>query len=123
MSDPQNFYLYVDREGKMPVLRKRPTVICARPSRVCTHPYFVRYVGNAPVEVNPYPGQVQVWDYAASCAESLCIVKDEDEPDEKRLFVGTYDMCASWVRRAQTYTVGMGGLCIKNLKTGRLMSY
>lgn len=113
MSD--NFIIYVDREGKMPVLRRRATVIAS-------HPHFVRYVNNVPMEVKPYPGQDQVWDYATSSYESLCIVKLEDADDSQPAYVGTYAMCSAFLRRAKRYS-DISEYCIKNLYTGRLMSF
>lgn len=113
MSD--NFIIYVDREGKMPVLRRRATVIRS-------HPYFVRYVNDSPVEVKLYPGQTEVWDYVTSSYESLCIVKLEDADDSQPAYVGTYNRCVEFLRRAKRYS-DISEYCIKNLYTGRLMSF
>ena len=59
-----NFYLYVDRDGKMPSLsyRKQDTP---------HHPYYVRYVNNKPVAYHG-PADIlcgdvtksRVWDYS-----------------------------------------------------------
>lgn len=38
-----NFMIYVDREGKMPQLRRKKWV------KAISHPYYVRYVNNHPV--------------------------------------------------------------------------
>lgn len=114
MSD--NFYVYVDREGKMPQLRQRATVIQ-------THPYFVRYVQNVPAQVLPYPGQTQVWNYASCSYDSLCIVKSEDDGDELPMFTGTYEMCTRWLALVTKHGKLEDDICIKNLFTGRLMSF
>lgn len=114
MSD--NFYLYVDNEGKMPQLRQRATLIR-------THRFFVRYVQNVPVEVFPYPGQTQVWNYASCSYDSLCIIKAEDADDADRIYIGTYDMCVGFLRRSCRYGTPDPVTCIKNLHTGRLMSF
>lgn len=55
MKTRNNFYIYVDREGKMPALRR---------SRQCikSHPYWIRYVDNKPVEA-VWPEE-KVWDYS-----------------------------------------------------------
>lgn len=55
-----NFYIFVDKGGKMPVLRH------SRTAPAPSHPYFVRYSNNRPIAVNPYPGQTEVWDYSAT---------------------------------------------------------
>jgi hypothetical protein len=58
-----NFWIYVDREGKMPQLRR------ARWESK-THPYYVRYVNNRPVgrhgPVNLLRSDItgtKIWDY------------------------------------------------------------
>lgn len=52
----KTFWIYVDREGKLPQLRHKPWS-CA------SHPYWVRYVNDSPVDSHPYPGQTKCWDY------------------------------------------------------------
>lgn len=59
-----NFYIYLDREGKMPQLRYH--------KRKCdSHPFYIRYVGDKPVS---YHGPLEIlamggpkgkiWDYS-----------------------------------------------------------
>lgn len=45
-----NFYIYVDREGKMPVLFYEPV-------EIKSHPYYVKYINNRPVA---YKGPLEV---------------------------------------------------------------
>ena len=52
-----NFYVYRDKEGKMPQLMLKPW-----DSK--SHPYYTRYVNDKPVKTVPYPGQNAVWDYS-----------------------------------------------------------
>lgn len=57
-----NFVIYVDSEGKMPILRHigEPLVGPVRLS----HKYWVEYRNNVPVSAKPYPRQTGVWDYS-----------------------------------------------------------
>jgi hypothetical protein len=56
----KNFYIYVDREGKMPILAYKPM-------NINSHPYYTNYVNNRPVliqgpiHVLAYNGKI--WDY------------------------------------------------------------
>ena len=61
MANRDNFYRYVDREGKMPCLKYRPM-------RSKSHPFYVQYRNNKPVA---YHGPLDVvgtngkiWDYS-----------------------------------------------------------
>ena len=58
-----NFYRYIDRDGKMPCLSRKPM-------DSATHPFYVRYVNDKPVS---YRGPLEVvgtngklWDYSIS---------------------------------------------------------
>ncbi len=56
-----NFYIYVDKGGKMPQLRRRPT-------EIKTHPYYIKYGGDKPIAIHG-PRELlttdgKVYDYA-----------------------------------------------------------
>jgi len=56
-----NFVIYVDSEGKMPVLSQIGVPL--HPDRRKSHKYWTEYRDNFPVKCNPHPGQTTVWDY------------------------------------------------------------
>lgn len=56
-----NFYIYTDSEGHMPVLTR--TKAPHKGVFITSHKYYTHYIDNAPVEVRPYPLQVTVWNY------------------------------------------------------------
>ena len=66
MTDISSFYIYVDSEGKMPVLSRQKRDIHGRPN-------YTRYVNNKPVAYHGPAEAVcgdttktRVWDYSAS---------------------------------------------------------
>lgn len=52
-----NFYIYRDKDGKMPQLTRKPWASKS-------HPYYTKYLNDRPVKTVPYPGQNAVWDYS-----------------------------------------------------------
>lgn len=73
----KNYFIYVDREGKMPVLStKKRTYV--------NHPFYVRYVNNRPVAYHG-PAEVhardvtksKVWDYKQSCYVPIAGITQE----------------------------------------------
>lgn len=61
-----NFYIYVDRDGKMPQLRNKKW-------KAKSHPYYVRYANNNPVAyhgpldvvaTHVTTGGLKFWDYS-----------------------------------------------------------
>jgi len=72
-----NYYIYVDREGKMPFLsgNKRKSV---------SHPYYIRYVNDTPVAYHG-PTEVhaqdvtksKVWDYRQACYVPIANIPQE----------------------------------------------
>jgi len=61
-----NFYIYYDRDGKMPVLTRHK-------KNIPNHPYWIEYQGNRPIDYyGPKPVMVQdtsgtkIWDYSVN---------------------------------------------------------
>lgn len=53
-----NFVIYVDKEGKMPILKPIGVPVVTK-----SHKYWTEYQDSKPVGCKPYPGQTEVWDY------------------------------------------------------------
>lgn len=68
-----DFYLYVDRSGKMPTLSHKP-------KNMLSHPYFVRYVNNKPIAFcgpkNILFTNNKVWDYSKDEYIPINFLKD-----------------------------------------------
>ena len=72
-----NYLIYVDREGKMPILS-------ATKRNYISHPYYVRYVKDSPVAYHG-PAEVharditrsKVWDYCKSCFVPIASIPQE----------------------------------------------
>lgn len=59
---PDNFVIYVDSGGKMPILRRIGVPLGGPIYK--SHRYWVEYRNNVPVSAKPYPGQLACWDYS-----------------------------------------------------------
>ena len=61
-----NYYIYVDKQGKMPILSKGS-------KEIKSHPYYTRYHNNSPIAYHG-PSEIlandisntKIWDYAKS---------------------------------------------------------
>ncbi len=61
-----NYYIYVDKQGKMPILTKKP-------AQIKSHPYYIKYRNDTPTAYHG-PSDVlasdisntKIWDYAKS---------------------------------------------------------
>jgi hypothetical protein len=72
-----SFFIYVDREGKMPFLS-------GERCHSVTHPYYIRYVNNRPVAYHG-PADIhardvsgtKIWDYSQNEFIPICTVPTE----------------------------------------------
>lgn len=63
-----NFYIYVDSDGKMPQLTYKPWTSKS-------HRYWTQYRNNKPISVKPHPKQTHVWDYSTNSSVKVSSVK------------------------------------------------
>lgn len=73
----KNYLIYVDREGKMPILSHTKR-------NYKSHPFYIRYVNNTPVAYHG-PAEIhakditrsKVWDHCKSCFVPINIIPQE----------------------------------------------